>query len=285
MLRVGPRVLPRVAFQQSRGHRYRLRFSKLGRASFISHLDTMRLLQRMLRRAGVEMIYSQGFHPKPELSFGPALALGVASLGEVCDLRVESREGLPIPADELQRRLQAAAPEGIVIDDLVALGDSDPLVTRLIAFSDLAIGVPVSGDLVTDLSQVATFAERPLLVQRRRKNETATIDVGRYLVSAQVAPAADAARLRAQLLWPETLAVLLARVRIQGDGGAKPLEVAEALLCQAAPVGTRYARVALSAEGGLDLCDLPLLRAMRAAQTAQAAPAIEAPAPPTEPTV
>ena len=77
----------KAAFSQSEGQRYRLRYRKLGRAAFIGHLDAMRLLQRMLRRAGCEPIYTRGFHPKPDMVFGPALGLGVVSLGKwsICD--------------------------------------------------------------------------------------------------------------------------------------------------------------------------------------------------------
>src|SRR4029077_6008443 len=117
----GPRgkARPTAAFDQGVGLRYRLRYTKLGRASFIAHLDTMRLLQRMLRRAGVEMIYSKGFHPKPDMSFGPALGLGIHSLSEIVDLRLEETEGGMLSPVELQARLQAAAPEGFVIDRVV----------------------------------------------------------------------------------------------------------------------------------------------------------------------
>ena len=56
----GPgKTKPQAAFNQSRGHMYRILYRKIGGASFIAHLDTMRLLARMLRRAQVEMIYAR----------------------------------------------------------------------------------------------------------------------------------------------------------------------------------------------------------------------------------
>ena len=58
---------------------------------------------------GVEMIYSKGFHPKPQLVFAPALGLGVAALGELCDVRIDF-DG---DAEALVARLRAAAPEGL----------------------------------------------------------------------------------------------------------------------------------------------------------------------------
>src|SRR4029079_925378 len=52
--------------------RWRLRFAKLGPAALLGHLDLIRELPRAIRRAGVRLAYSEGFHPKPEMSFGPA---------------------------------------------------------------------------------------------------------------------------------------------------------------------------------------------------------------------
>jgi hypothetical protein len=52
-------------------------------SAFLSHLDLIRALPRAFRRLELPLHYSQGFHPKPDMTFGPALSLGVASLGEV----------------------------------------------------------------------------------------------------------------------------------------------------------------------------------------------------------
>ena len=71
---------------QGTPQRYRLRYTKLGRVAFLGHLDLVRHLPRIFRRAGLELFYSAGFHPKPELSFGPALGLGIPSLGELVDV-------------------------------------------------------------------------------------------------------------------------------------------------------------------------------------------------------
>jgi len=70
-----PRPLTR--FVQAEAHRYRLRYTKLGQAAYLAHLDLVRHLPRIFRRAGLDIAYSHGFHPKPGLCFGPALGLGL----------------------------------------------------------------------------------------------------------------------------------------------------------------------------------------------------------------
>ncbi len=66
--------------------RVRLTATKTGDLRFISHLDWMRLLQRAIKRSGIPVSYSQGFHPKPKISVTPALPLFMESYGEMVEL-------------------------------------------------------------------------------------------------------------------------------------------------------------------------------------------------------
>jgi radical SAM-linked protein len=90
-------------------YRWRARFEKSGRMRFLGHLDLTRMLLRALRRAGVDLVYSQGFNPKPKVGFSPALSVGIASEGEYLDF--ESHEQLD-PATVLQR-INDALPVGV----------------------------------------------------------------------------------------------------------------------------------------------------------------------------
>lgn len=65
--------------------RYRFKFKRSGAASLISHLETVKLIERSLRQGGFPLAYSQGFHPHPRLSFGPPLPLGYDSAGDYFD--------------------------------------------------------------------------------------------------------------------------------------------------------------------------------------------------------
>jgi radical SAM-linked protein len=64
----------------------RLRFTKHGKIRFLSHRDLARVWERGLRRAGVDVAYSEGFSPRPRLHFGLALSTGHESLGEYLDI-------------------------------------------------------------------------------------------------------------------------------------------------------------------------------------------------------
>jgi len=90
---------------------YRLCFTKGSSVRFLSHLDMAKTMERALRRADIPLAYSEGFHPHPKMSFGPALAVGISSLEEYLDVETVA----DIPAEELQERLNRSLPEGLRI--------------------------------------------------------------------------------------------------------------------------------------------------------------------------
>ncbi|MDO4584801.1 MAG: TIGR03936 family radical SAM-associated protein [Planctomycetia bacterium] len=85
--------------------RFRIRFSKTGDLRFIGHRDLMESFFRLLRRASIQPAYSQGFHPKPKVSFPAALPLGVVGENEVLEMEMpDVGEGLE--AETIRSRLQ-----------------------------------------------------------------------------------------------------------------------------------------------------------------------------------
>jgi len=66
--------------------RLRVKFSRGEDVKYISHLDIMRLWQRVFIRAGVPLAYSEGFNPHPRVSLAAPLALGVTSEAELMDV-------------------------------------------------------------------------------------------------------------------------------------------------------------------------------------------------------
>ena len=87
----------------------RLRFSKTGRAVYISHLDLMRTMQRAFLRAGMSLKYSEGFNPHAQISFALPLSVGTASNCDIMDFRLNGYMEL----SEIPYRLNRALPEGI----------------------------------------------------------------------------------------------------------------------------------------------------------------------------
>ena len=91
--------------------RVRFRFSKTGNARFLGHLELISVFIRAIRRAGLPLRYSQGFHPMPKLTFGQPLPVGMESLEEYVDVEFASM----ISASEALASLNRELPDGVRI--------------------------------------------------------------------------------------------------------------------------------------------------------------------------
>ncbi|MEG0566064.1 MAG: TIGR03936 family radical SAM-associated protein, partial [Hungatella sp.] len=60
----------------------RIKFSKLGAMKFVGHLDLLRYFQKAMRRAEVDICYSEGFSPHQVMSFAAPLGVGLTGTGE-----------------------------------------------------------------------------------------------------------------------------------------------------------------------------------------------------------
>ena len=95
-------------------NKLRMRFSKTGRAIYISHLDLMATMQRAFSRAGSRLQYSEGFNPRPQISIALPLSVGTASLCELMDFRLLEE----VDITSLSARLNATMPEGITVQEI-----------------------------------------------------------------------------------------------------------------------------------------------------------------------
>ena len=89
--------------------RYRLRFTKLDKARYLSHLEVSRLFIRAFGRVGLNLAYSGGYHPMPKVSFATALPVGLESMGEIMDIHVKDNRDSSLPIERLNHEL----PSGI----------------------------------------------------------------------------------------------------------------------------------------------------------------------------
>jgi radical SAM-linked protein len=103
-----PAQVPQQAPASERVCRLRIGFSKSGSLALISHLDTLRLLERALRRSGLPVSFTGGFHPLPRLQLALPLPLGVEGLGEWMDLEFVDC----VDPAAVRSRLQAELPPG-----------------------------------------------------------------------------------------------------------------------------------------------------------------------------
>ncbi len=94
--------------------RYRVSYSKLAPARFLGAKEVSNVFSRACRRASIPVAYSQGFHPLPRISFGPALPVGMESQDEFLDIVL----GDAVEPGVIMPRLNAELPDGFNVRKL-----------------------------------------------------------------------------------------------------------------------------------------------------------------------
>jgi radical SAM family uncharacterized protein/radical SAM-linked protein len=251
---VGDGKRPPATFVQGEPRRYRFAFTKLGASAFLSHLDLIRALPRAFRRLELPLFYSQGFHPKPDMAFAPALSLGIASLSEYVDVKITA----DLDPTALLQGLTESSPDGIRFFGAATLGPQDAGITKVIdtaryaVFLPRAVLEPLGGRAWLEAA-VAEFFEAPERRVRRTIDGIGKwVDVRAYVRSIAVDPP-EAAQARAEAGLVGDLVSMVVDAKVSGSGAVKIAEVVEALA-----MGTAAAR-------GIAAEDLLSFRALRLA--------------------
>ena len=217
------------------GSRYRFRYAKAGATALLGHLDLVREIPRIFRRVGISMVYTGGFHPKPDMVFGPALSLGVLSLDEFADIRLD-REMSQDELDELVVAMSKLSPSGLTFTGGVRLTTEDPPINKLIAGARYLIAfaraaVVTEGASVEEhLAQRAAAAMAATTLPFRREIEGIgkVLDIRAYLLRAEIA-SPEAFAYLAQAGLRGDLVALDVDCRILGSGAVKSSEVASVI--------------------------------------------------------
>jgi len=154
-----------------------LKYRKEGDASFLSHREAMRAMERALRRSGLPLDFSEGFSPRLRMSFSPALPLGVAAEAEYLEVGVAGE----VDPDEAREKLNLALPAGLRVSEVLPVPPNMPKLSRWARFGlfrvedggeTLYLLLALSGegqgrlkDAVVALAQRGMAAERPMLTR------------------------------------------------------------------------------------------------------------------------
>jgi radical SAM family uncharacterized protein/radical SAM-linked protein len=164
------------------GKRYRLTFTKQGAARYLSHLDVSATLHRAMARGRVAILFSEGFHPHPKISFAFATPVGMESLEEYADIQTESSLEDP---EALLKRLNAFLPEGIEITSLLELPDNAPTLSEMIQSFSFSVALPevfTLGDLDAMKQKVADFlAAQTFTIARTNKGKETTKEIRSFV--------------------------------------------------------------------------------------------------------
>jgi radical SAM-linked protein len=159
--------------------RVRLRWSKSEEVRFTSHLDVGRTFERAIRRSGIPIAYSEGFHPHQRVAFGPPLPLGFISDSEYLDIQLTQ----PYSHGVLYRLNQALPPGFEFLEAKPILGKSESLSFIInLALYEVELDYP-EAEINAKIQSI--LSQKNLLVKRVTQQGLKEIDVRKHIVKLE----------------------------------------------------------------------------------------------------
>lgn len=161
----------------------RIKFAKYGAMKFIGHLDMMRFFQKAVRRADIDVKYSEGFSPHQIMSFAAPLGVGIESCGEYMDLEVLSMSSVEDMKDALNRVMV----EGVEVLAVNVLPDQAKNAMASVAAASYQIHLKEGSFGIPDLVQsVALFyAQNQILYTKETKKNILEMDLKQGIYEIQ----------------------------------------------------------------------------------------------------
>ena len=145
--------------------RIRVTFAKTEPMRFTSHLDLFRAWERTFRRAGLPILFSQGYNPRPRMQLAAALPLGFTSSCEVIDVWLE--DDAPQCSD-MKSALIQFQPPGIEIQDVIEIDPQAPPLQKQVLSAEYMVTLL---DQMSQLSDRVTNIFRKDTLQRERRGK------------------------------------------------------------------------------------------------------------------
>jgi radical SAM-linked protein len=175
------------------------RYKIHGSVRFLSHQEALKVVQRALLRSGADLIYSQGYNPRPKLSLPLPKSVGIASEDELFCAQISCQpvtDGRPGENGDLNKELfksiAAQMPEGFCLTELTVHNGRvtyQPLEAEYLVFINDAeelVKVSAQADKLNGLIR----AGEEMTIERTvdEKGSVKTVDVGKFLKSFEQVP-------------------------------------------------------------------------------------------------
>lgn len=138
----------------------RIFFDKYEEMRFISHLDMLRFTDRLLKKAHIPMKYSQGFHPRPKISFGNPISLGTEAFNEVMDIELS----YDVADEEVLEKLNSVMVKGFRVNKVETIIDKKSIVDT---YTNAIFELHASNEKIDILENLFLQDE---IIERKEKN-------------------------------------------------------------------------------------------------------------------
>lgn len=170
--------------------RLRVRSTKLGKVRFVGHRDMARVWDRALRRLGMPIVFTEGFTPRPRISFGLALPMGAESHAEYVDIEVDPArvdDSTPdvLSTERLPDELSPLLPDGVEVTAAAFVDRADGSLQEIVTSCTWELWADHLGadDL---LGALDLLAREEILLERERKRERRVDDIRPLLLDLRV---------------------------------------------------------------------------------------------------
>jgi len=205
----------------------RLAYTKKKEAKYIAHLDLTRMFDRALRRAQIQVAFSEGFNPHPKIAFGPPLPVGVESEREFVDIELQEALGAKGAfLAEMVGKMQKQLPPGINLLDAALRPKQDKALMAVINRAHYRAEVPfkeaVTADILDNACQDWLAREEVLIERTKEKNKKNQKDVRPFVKKLQI--------LQTQLQANEqSWSIFFFDLVTGNQGSVRPLEILASL--------------------------------------------------------
>ena len=155
----------------------RVKFEKTGKLQYISHLDLLRTMQTALRRAKVKMMYSEGFNPHMKITFALPLSIGIESVCEYMDIKVDES----VDPAEVKENLSRNLPPDMKV---INVYEAERKLTE-IKYAEYRICLDYGEDSEKAAEIGNKLFTKPLVVTKKTKRGEKDVDISPMILYAE----------------------------------------------------------------------------------------------------
>lgn len=172
----------------------RIKFSKLGDTKFVGHLDIMRFFQKAVKRAGLDIAYSEGYSPHQIMSFASPLGVGLTSDGEYLDVVLNSTTS----SKDMVEKLNQQMVDGITILSIKELPETTKNAMSVVGAADYIVKIREGFLENLDLSKLKDFINQDsIVISKKSKKSDIETDIKPMIISVEMREQEIFLRLRA----------------------------------------------------------------------------------------
>jgi radical SAM-linked protein len=157
----------------------RFKYERGRKLKYLAHLDMMTLFERALKRAEIDVAFSQGYNKRPRLVFGMPISLGMISLAEYADITINRH----VSCQEFIQRLNRQLPEGAKIIEAAYI-DGKRNIMSAVAYARYRIVLRSPMELEEAMTKLMSMNE--VLVKKEKKGQVTMKDIRSGIISAGV---------------------------------------------------------------------------------------------------